>query len=144
VRWRSARTASCSPSAADPATGRRVGASLQTGSGPATGVYGLAFCPDGTVLAASCGDGSLWLWNPATGRPVGAPIQTDVQYGVIGVAFSPGGKLLASGGANGKVRLWRTAPFVHPYRALCSYVGAPTPQEWDKYAAGEPQPKVCR
>ena len=33
--------------------------------------------------------------------------------------------------------------FTHPYAALCAYVGPPTPQEWNQYASGEPQPKVC-
>jgi len=32
---------------------------------------------------------------------------------------------------------------VHPYAALCAYVGPPTPQEWSQHASGEPQPKVC-
>jgi hypothetical protein len=44
---------------------------------------------------------------------------------------------------DGNVRLWRVSLFVHPYAALCAYVGPPTPQEWDQYAPGEAQPKAC-
>jgi len=45
----------------NPATGRATGAPH--------GVSGVAFSPDGKLLATADGDGSVRLWNPATGPP---------------------------------------------------------------------------
>jgi WD40 repeat protein len=128
----------------NPATGRPV-AALHATASRVYGVHAVAFSPDGKLLATGEGDGTVRAWNPATGRPVGAPIQTGSgpADALNVVAFSPDGKLLAGGSGDGLVLLWQVSLFAHTYPALCADAGPPTPQEWNHYALGEPQPKVC-
>ena len=74
-------------------------------------VNGVAFSPDGKLLATADADGTVRLWNTATGHEVGTPLSDEAGpgLGVKAVAFSPDGKLLASADADGTVRLWNTA-----------------------------------
>jgi WD40 repeat protein len=75
--------------------------SLAPGSGL---VSSLAFSPDGEVLAAGSGDGSLILWDMQRLEPIGESL-TGHERLVRALAFSPDGQLLASGGDDRRVIL---------------------------------------
>jgi WD40 repeat protein len=81
---------------------------MQADSGSNGGVNGVAFSPDGKLLASADADGTIGLWDPVTGQPI-RTIQDDTSgpdIGMIAVAFSPDSKLLASADADGTIGLW--------------------------------------
>ncbi|QLE39811.1 NACHT domain-containing protein [Nostoc sp. C052] len=65
---------------------------------------GIAFSPDGTLLATGDAEGGLRLWQVATGQLV---INFAGHLGwVWSLAFSPDGQLLASCSSDKTIRLW--------------------------------------
>jgi WD40 repeat protein len=70
-------------------------------------VGGLAFSPDGTLLASSGGDAIVRIWDAATWTTVRG--LTSHSATVRNVRFSPDGTLLASASDDRTVRLWETS-----------------------------------
>jgi WD40 repeat protein len=79
------------------------------GSSGSNGVRGLAFSPDGGIVATGAQDGIIRLWDSSTLEPILDPIDTHPKSvgieGVDSLAFSPDGKVLASV-SSGALQLW--------------------------------------
>lgn len=70
-------------------------------------IYGIAFSPDGKMLAVSSTDRRLSLWDVQSGIETFAI--NNHLYG-FGLSFSPDGKLLVSGTTGGIAQVWGVAP----------------------------------
>jgi len=74
-------------------------------------VVGVAFSPDGRMLATASRDNTAQLWNLATGKRLATVTAHD--GGALGVAFSPDGRMLATAGRDKTARLWDLATGKH-------------------------------
>ncbi|SEG42277.1 translation initiation factor eIF2A [Actinacidiphila yanglinensis] len=82
--------------------------------GTAKGLFGIAFSPDGTTLAAAQGIGDVTVWDTRSGKRSGTLGTTRHSTApgtesVNSVAFAANGKRLASGNGDGTVELWDMA-----------------------------------
>jgi WD40 repeat protein len=77
-------------------------------------VNGLAYSPDGRMIAAAYSDGTAGLLDARTLAPLGTPFRVTASGNAETVAFSPDGKTLATGADDGSVRLWSVADPAHP------------------------------
>ena len=65
---------------------------------------GLAFSPDGQVIAAGSNDNTIWLWDVASQAEMG---RLEGHSGdVLDLAYSPDGRWLYSIGADASLRVW--------------------------------------
>jgi WD40 repeat protein len=76
-------------------------------TGHTSAVNGVAFSPDGTLLATTSDDKTGRLWRVADGTHL-RTLTGHTDY-VWAIAFSPDGTLLATTSGDNTARLWRTA-----------------------------------
>ncbi|MGF7238764.1 MAG: WD40 repeat domain-containing protein, partial [Frankia sp.] len=87
-----------------PAGEPRTRTALSGYGGP---MWGLAFSPDGRLLAAGADDGTLHLWDATTLAHLGVTQAHKAALRIV--TFSADGTVLATGAIDGSARTWRVA-----------------------------------
>jgi WD40 repeat protein len=87
------------------------------GTSPLHSVNGMAFWPDGKLLATAGEDQNVTLWEVATGRRLTGNLVGHTG-GIQTLAFSPDGKALVSGSSDGTLILWEVSDLTRPWRRL--------------------------
>jgi WD40 repeat protein len=67
--------------------------------------YGVAYSPDGKVLATAAISGAIQLWDPLTGNRIDRALGSSTEA-KTSIAFSRQGDVLAAADVRGVVRLW--------------------------------------
>jgi WD40 repeat protein len=118
---------------------------LATLTGHTSSVNGVAFSPEGHILASTSDDRTVRLWDFTDVRhpvPLSQPL-TGHTNDVHRVAFSPDGHTLASGSSDATVRLWDTDPD-EAIKNICSLIATPlTPDQWRRYIPDLPYKPPC-
>jgi WD40 repeat protein len=113
----------------------------------AADVNGIAFSPDGQVLASVGSDDVMKLWDVSRRAPLGEPLPVRGGF-PWGVAFSPDGSTVVSGHYDETIRFWDSILLSSDLDTLrervCNVVGRNlTDAEWRSILPGASYRKIC-